>query len=79
MTNTFSLPADASAKLIDVNKVAELMDCSARHVYRLSDAGKMPAPFKLGALVRWSVATINEWVAAGCPAVRHITAQGAKR
>lgn len=60
----------SAVQLLDVQAVAEMLGCSARHVYRLSDAGKMPRPVKLGALVRWSKATIEEWVAAGCPACR---------
>ena len=76
MPETIQLPAELSAKLLDVNAVAELLDCSARHVYRLSDAGLCPAPVKLGALVRWRRSTgdaatgIEDWIAAGCPAVR---------
>jgi len=67
---TVLTPADASAKLLDVQAVADLLGCSSRHVYRLSDAGRMPAPVKLGALVRWSKSAIEEWVAAGCPSCR---------
>ena len=71
-------PADASAKtvdvqgakLVDVQGVAGMCTCSTRHVYRLADAGKMPAPLKLGSLVRWSRAAIEEWIAAGCPSCR---------
>ena len=63
-------PADSPAKLLDVQSVAELLDCSARHVYRLSHAGRMPAPVKLGTLVRWSKAAIEDWIAGGCPACR---------
>jgi excisionase family DNA binding protein len=70
-------PADASAKLLDVQAVAELLGCSTRHVYRLSDAGRMPAPVKLGALVRWSASAIRQWIDAGCPAVRSM--KGAHR
>jgi len=70
-------PADASAKLLDVQAVAEMLGCSQRHVYRLSDAGKMPAPVKLGSLVRWSTAAIRAWIDQGCPAVRN--AKGASR
>ena len=40
--------AETSAKLLDVQAVAEMLGCSPRHVYRLSDAGRMPAPLKLG-------------------------------
>ena len=48
MSTALVSPADASAKLLDVAAVADLLGCSQRHVYRLSDAGKMPAPVKLG-------------------------------
>jgi excisionase family DNA binding protein len=67
---TFSKPADSPAKLLDVQAVAELLDCSTRHVYRLSDAGRMPAPVKLGTLVRWSKPAINDWIGEGCPSCR---------
>jgi excisionase family DNA binding protein len=76
MTAVLSL-ADASAKLLDVQAVAEMLGCSQRHVYRLSDAGKMPAPIKLGSLVRWSATAIREWIGQGCPAVRNV--KGASR
>lgn len=62
--------ADASAKLLDVQSVADMLGCSTRHVYRLSDAGRMPAPVKLGALVRWNRTAVEEWISAGCPACR---------
>lgn len=58
------------AQLLDVRVVAEILGCSTRHVYRLADAAKMPAPVKLGALVRWSKSAIEEWIAAGCPSCR---------
>jgi predicted DNA-binding transcriptional regulator AlpA len=61
-----------SAELLDVGAVAALLDCSPRHVYRLSDCGKMPRPHKLGALVRWPRRALLDWIAAGCPAVRTV-------
>jgi excisionase family DNA binding protein len=75
MTAAFSLPESSEAHspaLLDVRAVAALLGCSARHIYRLSDSGRMPRPVKLGALVRWSRASIDEWLAAGCPAVRRV-------
>ena len=60
-------PTQSSAKLLGVQAVAELLDCSSRHVYRLADAGRMPAPVKLGSLVRWPRNAIEDWIAAGCP------------
>ncbi len=62
---TCELPA-----MLDVQAVADLLDCSTRHVYRLSDMGRMPRPVKLGALSRWSKATTLDWIAHGCPNCR---------
>lgn len=71
MTATGLPPADASAAaLLDVRAVAQLLDCSPRHVYRLADAGRMPPPVRIGALVRWSRQGITDWIAAGCPPCR---------
>ena len=57
----------ANAALLDVGAVADLLSCSTRHVYRLSDAGRMPRPVKLGALVRWRRDEVEEWIVQGCP------------
>lgn len=67
-----------SPVLIDVRAVAALLGCSPRHVYRISDAGKMPAPVRVGALVRWSRSTIDSWIAGGCHAVRAAGAKGGR-
>lgn len=56
-----------AAALLDVRTVARLLGCSPRHIYRLSDAGKMPGPVRIGALVRWNRAAIESWIVAGCP------------
>ena len=60
----------SNAALLDVRRVANLLGCSSRTVYRLADAGRMPRPVKLGALVRWSRSAIQEWIADGCPSCR---------
>jgi len=57
-------------KLGDVKAVAEKCDCSVRHIYRLADAARMPAPVRLGALVRWDLDEIDRWISAGCPSCR---------
>jgi len=63
------------AELLDVHAVAALLGgCSIRHVTRLADAGRMPKPIKLGALVRWRRDELAAWLKAGCPA-RGQTAQ----
>jgi len=69
--------ADSSRpELLDVRAVADLLGCSPRHVYRLADAGRMPRPLRLGALVRWRRDELMGWIAAGCPADRRAAAGG---
>jgi excisionase family DNA binding protein len=62
-------------KLLDVNGVAELLQCTPRNVYRLADSGKMPAPLKIGGLNRWPVSTLESWLESGCQPVRHVSAK----
>ena len=62
----------AGRKLGDVKVVAEKLDCSPRHVYRLADAGPMPSPLRLASLVRWDLDEIDRWIADGCRPVRHV-------
>ena len=71
MTEFVLSPAtDSPATLFDVEQVASILNCSPRHVYRMADAGAMPRPRHLGALVRWSRLEIEAWVKAGCPICR---------
>jgi excisionase family DNA binding protein len=65
-----TVPPPVEAALLDVSAVAAMLGCSVRHVYRLTDAGRMPASVRLGALVRWRRAEIEEWIASGCKPVR---------
>ena len=70
---------ESPSQLLDVRRVAALLGCSSRHIYRLSDAGKMPRPRHVGALVRWSKAEIESWVADGCKPVHTVTGKGGAR
>ncbi len=72
------MPGEASL-LIDVHQVAALLRCSARHIWRLSDAGKMPRPHKIGALCRWDRSVIQQWVGDGCPRCRPTKARQSGR
>ncbi len=65
--------------MLNVNDVATMLRCSARHVWRMADAGKMPRPHKIGALCRWERAAIQQWVAAGCPNCRSTGSRQAGR
>ncbi len=67
---TATVPPPVEAALLDVRAVATLLDCSPRHVYRLADASRMPAPVRIGALVRWRRIDIDAWIDAGCPSTR---------
>jgi excisionase family DNA binding protein len=56
-----------TAKLLNVKEVSEMLGISERTIYRLSDAGDMPRPVKLGASVRWRRRELENWVEDGCP------------
>lgn len=59
--------AATAAKLLDVKGVANVLGCSPRQVYRLSEARRMPPPIRVGRLVRWSRGSLEAWIASGCP------------
>jgi predicted DNA-binding transcriptional regulator AlpA len=61
------LPDDAA---VDVRPVSRLLACSARHVWRLVDAGLMPPPLALGRLRRWRIGTLRDWLRQGARPVR---------
>jgi len=59
-----------SPVLFSVRNVAELLGISTRQVYRLSDAGKMPRPIKLGGMVRWLKSELDDWLNNRCRPAR---------
>jgi len=63
-------------QLLDVAAVAAWLTCSERTVWRLSDAGMMPRPIRVGRLVRWMKKSINDWIERGCPVVRTVLKKG---
>ena len=65
-----TINAETSPALLSVKQVAVMLGCSPRQVYRLADAGKMPRPIKLGALVRWIRSTLDTWIFDGCKSVK---------
>lgn len=58
---------DPRTELYTAEQVGHVCGCSPAHVRRLADAGRMPAPVKVGVLVRWSRRAIESWIASGCP------------
>jgi len=59
--------AEEMPKMLTGDDVAGLLRCSRRTVYRLANAGKIPAPIRLGGLARWPRETVRAWIDAGCP------------
>ncbi len=51
-------------RLINVQAVAEILDCSERTVYRLRDRNIIPPSIEIGGLVKWSYKAIMSWIAA---------------
>jgi predicted DNA-binding transcriptional regulator AlpA len=52
---------------VDASGLALLLDVSPRQIYRMNDAGQLPAPLALGGCKRWLRREIEEWLAAGAP------------
>ena len=61
-----SSPAAPAQKFLDVDACASRYGISARTWARLVDSGRAPQPVKLGRLVRWAVADLEQWEANGC-------------
>jgi len=55
------------AEMYTAETLAERLLCSPRHVWRMHDAGDLPAAVRIGRLVRWPRTLIDRWVSDGCP------------
>ncbi len=53
--------------LVDAKEAARLCSLSLQMIYKLNQAGKMPAPIRIGSLLRWQRRELLEWIEAGCP------------
>ena len=60
-------PAPQTPLLIAAEEVARRLDISARTVWRLHSAGKLPRPVPVGGSKRWRADEIHRWVDARCP------------
>ena len=61
-TQSQEITGQQAPALIDIEAVARILGCSSRHVRRLIDSRRMPKPFKLGALLRWTRKEIDAWL-----------------
>jgi excisionase family DNA binding protein len=69
---------EAEKPLIDVKEFAAKLGCGPKHIRRMADSGRCPPSIQLGGLRRWSRQVVDEWIAAGCPVVRHVRVSGRK-
>jgi predicted DNA-binding transcriptional regulator AlpA len=65
LTSLHSLPDDA---LVGVDLVAALLGVSERHIWRLNDRNAIVAPLRLGAVRRWRLGDLRQWLRDGAPA-----------
>jgi len=56
----------AADRLIGVRDVSELLDCSDRHVWKLSYSARLPTPVRVGRAVKWRLSDIERYIVAGC-------------
>ena len=68
----------AEKPLIDVKEFAAKLGCCPKHIRRMADSGRCPPSIQLGALRRWNRQVVDEWIADGCPVVRHVRIAGRK-
>lgn len=72
VTNEREVSRDG-AELLPIGQVAKMVAVSCRTISRLADAGKLPPPLRIGGSLRWRLADVRQWIAAGCPATRNIS------
>ena len=47
--------------ILSVKELAAMLGCDRTQVYRLVKAGKIPAGFRLGTVLRWTRESILNW------------------
>jgi excisionase family DNA binding protein len=60
-------PTKTESSTYTVDQVAQLAQCSTRHVHRLKDAGQIPGMMRFGRLIRFSKQAVDAWLGAGMP------------
>jgi prophage regulatory protein len=66
------IPNDGGAEpyLITPKELAIRLNVSKRTLWRLRSDGRVPPPLRLGGVVRWRLDEVQNWIAAGCPAIK---------
>ena len=55
--------------LITAGQLAGLLQVSTRTLWRMSSAGRLPKPIRVGGIVRWRLEEVERWIEAGCPKI----------
>jgi len=58
---------NSNIQLLTAKDAAKLCRLSKRSWFRLSSAGKIPAPVRIGGSVRWRLKDIKDYIAWDCP------------
>jgi len=61
-------PQQEKYRLLTKEQVALKLQLSTRTIYRKWQEGAIPAPIKLGSVVRWRSDVIDQWIENDCPA-----------
>jgi excisionase family DNA binding protein len=59
-------PEPVPRRLIDAKEAGKYLGCSWRTLLRLADSGRVPWGVKIGALRRWDIRELEEFVSSGC-------------
>jgi predicted DNA-binding transcriptional regulator AlpA len=62
LTNPVGMPL-----VVDARRLADMLSLALRTVRSMDAAGKLPKPIRIGGSVRWPIAEIEDWLAAGAP------------
>jgi prophage regulatory protein len=55
--------------LLTAEQVAHLIQISPRTLWRLVSSKQIVGPMKIGGATRWPRSAVEQWIAAGCPAM----------
>jgi excisionase family DNA binding protein len=58
---------EGESPLVDAKEAAGLCRISESMLYKLNAEGRMPAPVRIGSLMRWRRREILDWIDSGCP------------
>jgi predicted DNA-binding transcriptional regulator AlpA len=67
MTALATRSAQSPAVLIDAARLAQILNCSRRHIEALDATGKLPRPIRLGRLKKFLLLEVEAWLSSGAP------------